>query len=218
MSSRFINLALAGIALVYPLSVSAADLRYKEYPQPYDQAPQSPLFSWQGAYLGAHGSFVRRQHDGDSDNNIDLVGGLQVGYNHVIVGSSLSSVFGAELEGDYLGRSDAEDRAAGIPDQRWLASAKLRYGLVFDRTLLFVTGGFATTRLTTYENGIDKDKWKPGYLLGAGAEYALTDKVSLKAEYNYVRFGDWQGTSMPGFIEKSDLTNHIAKAGLNYHF
>ncbi len=218
MSSRFFNLALAGIALACPYSASAADLRTKEFPQQYFEAPQPPVFTWQGPYIGAHGSFMRRNQDSASDNTIELVGGLQLGYNHVVVGSSLTSVFGAEIEGDYLGRSSAKDRTAGLPDQRWLGTAKVRYGLAFDRTLLFITGGFATTRLTTEENGIDRDRWKPGYLLGGGVEYAVTDHLSLKAEYNYIQFGDWKGKSLPGFIEKSDLTNHIAKAGLNYHF
>lgn len=218
MSSRLFALASAGIALACPYAASAADLRNKEFPQQYFEAPQPPVFTWQGPYIGVHGTFMRRDPGGDADKRIELFGGLQLGYNHVVVGSSLTSVIGVELEGDYLGRSSAKDRDAGVPDQRWLAAAKARYGVAFDRTLLYVTGGFATTRLTTEENGVDRDRWKPGYLVGGGVEYALTNQLSLKAEYNYVRFGDWKGKSLPGFVEKSDLTNHIAKAGLNYRF
>jgi outer membrane immunogenic protein len=218
MFIRRLTLAVAGIALACSVPASAADLRHTEYP-PHGQPSRAlPVFTWQGAYFGAHGTYIRRNHGDHSDNNAGVFGGLQVGYNHVLAGSSLTSVIGAELEGDYLGRLDAEDRAAGSPDQRWLAAAKLRYGIAFDRTLLFVTGGFATTRIANKVDGRDDDTWKPGYLLGAGIEYAVTDTISVKAEYNYVRFGDWKGTSLPGFLEKSDLTNHIAKAGVNYHF
>lgn len=218
MFMRYLNLAAAGIALACSASAFAADLRRTEYPQHYAPTPTPALFTWQGAYIGAHGTYHRRDSGGDADNNIGLVGGLQVGYNHVLTGSSLTSVIGAELEGDYLGRFGAKDRLAGMPEQRWLAAAKARYGLAFDRTLVYVTGGFATTRIANKAGGQNDDAWRPGYLLGGGIEYALTDKISLKAEYNYVQFRDCGCLDLPGSSESGDLTNHIAKAGVNYHF
>ncbi|MCB8821267.1 outer membrane protein [Microvirga rosea] len=209
------SLASAGIALACA-QANAADLSGRGYPVQYDPVAQPPAFTWQGFYAGAHGSFLRKLHSGTADKAIDLVGGIQVGYNHAVVGSTLSAVFGAELEGTYTGGASAKEQTLGSPNQRWLAAAKLRYGLVFDRALLFVTGGFATTQLSSH--GYERDSWKPGYLLGGGIEYALTDHLSLKAEYNYLRFGDWKGSGLPGFLEKGDLTNHIGKAGLNYRF
>lgn len=218
MFMRYLNLATAGIALACSVPATAADLRRTEYPQHYAPVPTPPSFTWQGACIGAHGTYLRRDHGGDADNSVDLVGGLQVGYNHVLAGSSLTSVIGAELEGDYLGRSDTKDRVAGVPDQRWLAAAKARYGLAFDRTLVYVTGGFTTTRIANKVDGQNDDTWKPGYLLGGGIEYALTDTISLKAEYNYVQFRDCDCLDLSGSSESGDLTNHIAKAGVNYHF
>jgi outer membrane immunogenic protein len=63
-----------------------------------------------------------------------------------------------------------------------------------------------------------------GWTVGAGLEYALSQKWSVKAEYLHVDLGSvaTSGTLTPAFAGltlsgATRLTMEIARAGLNYH-
>ena len=65
-------------------------------------------------------------------------------------------------------------------------------------------------------------------LLGAGFEYAFTNQLSTKFEYNYMNFGDpvvtftqaclgvGCGATTPVFINTEKEVKHIVEIGLNY--
>ena len=65
-----------------------------------------------------------------------------------------------------------------------------------------------------------------GYQLGAGAEHALNDSWTVKAEYVYLDFGNAtiSGTGVGGvfngrlFNIHSDLWVHTVRIGLSYKF
>jgi outer membrane immunogenic protein len=73
-------------------------------------------------------------------------------------------------------------------------------------------------------------KTKAGWAVGTGAEYALLNGWSLKAEYLHVDFGRESVTSknlifdgtlpFPDtiFTHSVDLKSNIVRGGLNYHF
>lgn len=89
------------------------------------------------------------------------------------------------------------------------------------------TAGAANNPFTRRSN--DLSNW--GWTLGVGAEYALASRWSLKAEYNYLDFGDQSTTLLPSAVldntgavistvplRQGDVSNdlHSFKIGLNY--
>ena len=65
-------------------------------------------------------------------------------------------------------------------------------GYAFDRVMIYAKGGYAGGKvgfkardndaLVTYE----QNEWHNGYALGAGVDYALTDKLSLGVDYTHI--------------------------------
>ncbi|MDJ1158923.1 porin family protein [Chelatococcus sp. SYSU_G07232] len=208
--TRPLTLAAAGILAA--AQAFAADLpRRTTYVAP---AYTPPVFTWTGGYAGLHGGFVQKRATGLKNQN-GFAGGAQLGYNYQMGGF----VVGGELEASYLGGGKSKRNAASLVsiEQKWLGAAKLRAGVALDRTLIFATAGVATSKFDVQGVG-NKDKWKTGYLLGAGVEHAFTDNLTLKAEYNYLRFGDQKVALAGGGVRKSELSDHVVKAGLNYKF
>ena len=172
--------------------------------------------------------------------NLDssVIGGYTSGYNYQF---APNWVIGYEGETGYIGvkgasayagspTSIATTRAEGLYSV-WAA----RFGYAFDRSLLYVKGGAA---LVNFETGVSDgsapgvhldtmhSKYRLGYAIGGGWEYAFDNKWSVKAEYLYLGYDNnitntgnlggnagtqvWTTTSLPGI--------HTAKVGLNYKF
>jgi len=117
----------------------------------------------------------------------------------------------------------------------WLATFRLRGGIAVDRALFFVTGGVAGGEVTnTFGIGIpgigynktwtrSDTEW--GWTVGAGMEYALTNNISLKAEYLYYDLGDRTihasdpANFGPEFIDyKFKNDGSIVRGGVNVRF
>lgn len=229
------SIAYASILLLASASwVHAADLPAEEV-QPVMTAP----FSWTGVYIGAvagygWGKFKSRnvaathslREEGDPLDHVKgwLVGGT-VGYNqqfdNVVVG----------LEAD-LAWTDADDHyVTNDPefkgDVKYLGTVKARVGYAVDRFLPFVTAGFAygRTKLRATDNAVgisaSDSKTQYGFVGGGGVEYAITDSVSLKGEYNYIQLSRKKhDVSDAVFFGSEDIKyqTHLLKVGVNYHF
>ncbi len=206
----------------------------------FAQGTQGP--GWGGFYVGGHGGYGWGDRDGcfgiegeftpvfecfegeegefDYDQDGWLVGG-QVGYNHmfnsVLVGLEADAAF-ASITGD--------DEFGGFPgdgEYTWLAAFKARVGFAMDKVLLFATGGLA---LAGYDfegsSGCEFTQTRDGYLVGGGAELKLSQRASLKVEYNYMNLGtDRQSCTVFAFIPtqtEADATLQVIKFGFNYAF
>jgi outer membrane immunogenic protein len=126
-------------------------------------------------------------------------------------------------------------------DIEWFATVRGRLGFAWDRTLIYVTGGWAfgefkydARYLITdprgpggFANLRSKDT-ETGYVLGAGIEHAFGPAWSLKAEYQFIDLG---GGNAEGALFRADGTPtgervkadfdtqfHTVRIGLNYHF
>jgi outer membrane immunogenic protein len=122
-------------------------------------------YNWSGFYIGLHAGYGWA--DGDDDNGESsgaLVGG-QMGANW----QWDQFVLGAEVDASWVDLDSTD----------WLASARLRAGLAWDRILLYGTGGVASD----FDDGL-------GWVAGAGAEFLLTQNVTLGAEYLHYDVGD----------------------------
>lgn len=141
---------------------------------------------------------------------------------------------------------------------RWFGTVRGRVGFTpVDKLLLYVTGGFAYARIeddpsVTLANGINSSGFGIGFLctanvtcfqgssartatggtVGAGAEYALSRNITVKAEYLFMslngastpatalRVGGIGPGNVPAYVTANygRLDLHTVRFGLNYKF
>ncbi|MER9375988.1 outer membrane protein [Mesorhizobium sp. M0491] len=180
----------------------------------------------------------------DSDPS-GFIGGGQIGYNF----QSGTLVVGAELDFQ-IGSGGGTDitcisvlgceipvTANASSELEWLGTARGRIGAAFDRTLIYATGGMAFGKVRNYFDvnlGVDpyvfsneERSTRFGWTVGGGAEYALTDELSLKGEYLYYNLADSTMTTLSygvgnpqGRIGTYKFSNdgQLVRVGLNYRF
>ena len=172
-------------------------------------------FNWTGWYVGVNGGL------GWAGSNSEgmLVGGTLV-YNYQID----SIVIGAEGDYDFASLGGRSSDGLGDFSKTRLTSVmteRIRVGYAIDRTLLYVTGGYAGgtvhSSLATPGFYTSQDNWRNGYALGGGIEYAFTSHISAKAEYIYSRLGSQ--TIFAGPVStNSSMNASTFRLGLNYRF
>jgi len=181
-----------------------------------------------------------------------FTGGLTLGYNW----QSGDAVVGIESDFDYFGNKGSASGTAVYPccapstftvnsavSTDWLFTLRPRVGLASSNWLFYVTGGLALTQLKgnfsftdTFASATESgafSRTRAGWTIGGGAEYALLNGWSVKAEYLYVDFGSVATTSnnlsallygipsvisVQTFTHAADLHSNIVRAGLNYKF
>jgi outer membrane immunogenic protein len=106
--------------------------------------------------------------------------------------------------------------------------------------LFYGTGGLALTDIKVASSYADNfliggvtgdgssSTVKAGFAVGGGAEWAVSNNWSIKAEYLYVKFGSVaaasaiSGVTVAGYAQAVstavDLTAHVARIGANYKF
>jgi outer membrane immunogenic protein len=214
--SKLLGAGVILVAAAMPNAANAAD--------PY--VPVSDV--WTGPYIGAFGGYVSLDADGDFEGvgvtdggPIDgfLLGG-QIGYNKQID----SAVLGLEADVAYSNASgfvDAEGEGTDV-DLEFLATVRGRAGMLFgetDSTLLFATAGLAIGDFEAeFENGASDSATHLGFVVGAGLEHRVTDEISIKAEYNYMKFGNEDYDDGEGEDVNYDYDGHVVKLGVNFHF
>jgi outer membrane immunogenic protein len=169
--------------------------------------------------------------------------GGQVGYNHQFnnwVAGVEADLQWSGIKGELSGviNSGGDSATFGLGTEvDWFGTVRGRVGgLLTDRFLVYATGGLAYGRVKSYYDinaadfglGSDADSvsdtsW--GWTVGAGAEYAFTDRLSFKTEYLYTDLGNRNLFTAGGGVEDpfrftidNDVTFHTVRAGLNYHF
>jgi outer membrane immunogenic protein len=176
-----------------------------------------------------------------------FVAGGGVGFNYqwpnnVVLGVESDAHWSNVSESEYengvgfpLGTVRTVDLHIGLD---WFGTTRLRLGYALDRFLPYVTGGVAYGHLsaTGYQPIVgagsqvtvgSASATRTGWTAGAGAEYAVTDKLSVKAEYLYVQFDGANGSAIAfvppllpaaGPSTTGTLGTHIVRAGLNWRF
>ncbi len=215
----------------------AADLPNTKGP-PEFAPPPPPAFTWTGFYIGVNGGwawgdtfdfYFNRTGTSAAEGIRGGFAGGTVGYNYEI---APNFVIGFEGDGDWADITG--DRACPGPTFSCttrvdaLGSARGRLGWAWDRALLFVTGGVgigdfrynAFTTATGTSFGTPYNTTRVGWVVGAGVEYAITDNLSIKAEYDYYGFS---GSTAPAGDLDSGTTYlrtdvQTGKVGLNWRF
>jgi outer membrane immunogenic protein len=202
---------LASAALIMAGPALAADLPVMAEPAaPAYIAPTA--FNWSGFYVGAN---IGYGFSGDFDafglDGADgFTGGVQAGFNYQYD----PLVVGIEGEIDY---SDINDGAAGFNgDLNWRGSITPRLGFAVDRFMPYVKAGLAFGSVEIKTPLGKDDQVLYGWTVGGGAEYAVTNNVSVRAEYNYTDLGDDDFNA--GARVNSGFTGSDVKLGVNYRF
>lgn len=212
----------------------------------YTPAPVATQnYDWSGAYVGIFGAgaFGDFEEDvvfgGATQLEVDVsaggaLGGIQVGYDF----HSGAWVYGALADIAISGHeaSLAFDASPIIPGAAGEVSSQLKYlGTVrgrvgyagIDRALFYAHGGLAygETEASVDLGGTNffkEETSKFGWTIGAGVEYAVTERVSFQTEYSYVDLGEDTiatfdlGGGPINIDENVDF--HMIKAGVNFRF
>ena len=177
---RTLKLALLATVAVAGITsaASAADLLINTEPAPEPVVDNTVSgFAWEGPYAGLWVS-------GQTDNIYGL--GADLGVNVMIT----ENVF-AGVEGNVAWLSQGDT----LPET-WEAQGHGKLG--------FSAGNFAFYGLAGAGFNDNTDAYVP---VGVGAEVAVTDALSLKAEYQY-QFD----------LDNSAEDAHVGKVGFNWHF
>lgn len=177
------TLLLATVAATAATAAHAAD---PILPAPVvPVAPIASAFGWDGLYAGLR---LGAQNEVSFDTNFLL--GVEIGAN---------AVFDMFVLGGELGL----DAVFASPDTYAYGEITVRGGvLLTDQVLVYATAGFGTDFDAALGSG-------DHVLAGLGAEFALTENVSLDARYVY-------GWEQSGAATASDI--HKFTIGANFHF
>lgn len=225
---------VCGVTVACTSIASAADL-----PRPVYKAPiysPAPVYNWTGFYGGIHGGYGWSNFSGNDPlaGSSDVqakgwLGGVQLGYNYQIN----QFVIGVEGDFSWADVKHEESNPLGTGGNAslkndYFATAALRLGYAWDRTLLYAKGGAAWTRdkidITDGVGGFANGTFnRTGWMLGAGLEYAFWNNLSAKVEYNYLHFGGitetlTTGGGLTATPADVSLKSHLVKIGLNYKF
>ncbi len=220
-----------------------------------DMVDVATVHDWSGLYLGLNAGYGFGGDDAvgiDYDPgaaytdvaNLDVsgfFGGLQAGWN-LQHGNWLFGVEGdlqfADIDDDFGETIYGPDhRASGSSDIDFFGTARLRGGWAIDRLLIYGTGGLAWANVdydvrTVAANGdtanMSSDNIELGYAIGGGAEFAIDESWSVKAEYLYIGLGSEDVTgsfrngagALTGATATTVMTPsfHTVRIGVNWQF
>lgn len=235
-------ISVAAVAFLTSTAMaSAADLAVKAR----SVVPPVSVFSWTGFYAGVNGGIGGDKVDypfsalnNSVGGNFNLTsfggfGGGQIGYNwqfapNWVLGIE-ADIQGSSIKSDLSGAINGLGGISAGTKLTYFGTVRGRLGYAFDRVLVYGTGGFAygsaDTKLSINPAVLSYSKTDDvtGWTAGAGVEWAMTNNLSLKTEYLYMRFDRsnvyslWSGpTNIVNIDNKIDV--HTLKFGLNYAF
>ena len=201
-------------------------------------------YSWTGCYVGAQIGYgwATANHSFDNGAPSDtskpngVVGGGLVGCNYQI------NTFVVGIEGDIeasdiMGGEFANltgGTSAGSSHMKWDGSVRGRLGYAMDRSLFYVTGGWAFARFdlgggpgsALFAGGglptcCGYSANMNGWTLGGGWEYAFTNNLSGRIEYRYTDYGTASGTLGPLYPTVTmpvNVKTNVVRVGVSWKF
>lgn len=220
---KYVLAAVAAVALAGPAAAAdliVAPVIVNDYVAPADD--------WSGFYAGVFGGYgsgntrvtpsalIPTTDLSTSGWLLGVTAGVNQQYDTFVLG----------LEGDVawanIGGTTALGAVTGTSTTNWVGTLRGRAGVAVDMALLYVTGGLAVGGVSTStDTPTSFSSTHVGWTAGAGIELAVTEDVSLKAEYAYTDLGTQNdGGVLASGAATSDIhpTFHAVKAGINFHF
>ena len=222
--NRFAAAGLAVFALTG--TASAADL-IVDPPVP---VIASSNYDWSGFYLGVMGGYGLGVSDApavwapftinDSGLLLGVTAGVNQQFDNLVLGLEADAAW-TNIGGSVFEPGNGITFTTTI---QALASLRARAGFAVDQALLFATGGLAgsVTQLGNDYSNTTAAAASFGWTAGLGAEFAVTDSISLKAEYAYIDLGTATFDADALFVGSPATTVatvlHTVKVGANAHF
>jgi len=190
-------------------------------------ATATPAFAqdaqpFEGPFIGASASWNRAEAAGRTEGGQPLDGevardsvviGAFAGYDHKVLDRV---VLGAEAGFSIALDDSSAGRSAGNQitlDERYSFDLTARAGyLVTDDVLIYARGGYANSRVRTEIEQAGsiatRSDNRDGWLVGGGAEYAISPNIRARVEYRYSDFGS----------DGRNSERHQALVGVSYKF
>lgn len=212
--------------------------------------------TWTGWYFGIMGGYGTGKMRGEPTGVLQTIGaypveftadggfaGAQYGYdyqyaNGTVLGLVIDAAW-AHLNGktcaDLSGACNFSNATFAIGTVEWLTTLRVRAGTTAlgPNTLLYATGGLAVggvkseiTFIDAVHNAVDRTI-HVGWAAGGGAEFKVTQQVSLGLEYLYVDLGKKESNFNDDHIDlgiggaitsESKVRQHLVKGALNFRY
>jgi len=174
----------------------------------------SPADPWSGFYAGVHGGVIDNGRVPNPFGNTKAFeGGLQFGTNvqfgNFAVGAEAAATYSHDFRHDLGGGANLK--------QSWSGSAKARAGIALDQILLYGTLGYGVARLDPSGNVTSGAVTAGGLVFGGGAEFAMTEQLTLRLDYTQSRYNGVAFTA-GGLNQTRDIVDHAVRAGVNFQF
>jgi outer membrane immunogenic protein len=239
------------IALAFAAPALAADLPVAPAYYPPRAFPPPAIYNWSGLYIGgnvgadlladritgAGTDAVGTALTGAANSSpVGIIGGGQIGANYQF--STWVAGVEATFSGTNTSGSGRVTNTAGTTNSftsapQWLATATGRIGYAANDWLFYGKAGAAIMHTQYTETILGAggaavgssalNDNRTGFVAGAGIEYALTDNVSARVEYDYFGFGsktyNFAQVVAPSIVPASirSSLNEIT-FGVNYRF
>lgn len=185
--------------------------------------------TWDGPYIGLHAGYNSMKPDlvdgTDPRWSINsqmkgVSGGVLAGYNIQSSGVVLG------LEADFgLTSTDADANPNEYADftafkAKWNSHLRARVGVPVGKTLIFAAGGLAVTRLKVDdidEGWGEASHTVTGFTIGGGVEHAVSDRLSVRAEYLFDNYAKKAGI-IDGYPYTVEPKAHTVRAAVAYRF
>lgn len=181
----------------------------------YDGGSQA--YEWSGLYAGASAGYAwqkGRLYSAGTSTSVDFDGArLSVfgGYNFELAPSFIMGIEG-EIGHDWSDYTTA----AGGGELGTFGSVRARLGFAANRALFYVAGGYAFAEGKETVGGVTASATPDGWTLGAGVDFAMTEKMFLRAEY---RHNDLKtGLNAFGSSWTNTLKQDVVNIGLGVKF
>lgn len=201
--NRFVIALLSGVAgLALVSGAQAADLIIDE---PAAGVVEAASGNWDGLYVGAFVGGLGGTYENSIGTEWDISGwlaGVNLGANFTVADGIVLGVVGD------VAWTNAEHDVAPLAVD-WTASLRGRLGFDGGSFLPYLTAGLAVAGGEIA--GVNETH--VGWTVGAGAEFAVADNISVDLLYRYSDYGTatYNGSDF-------DLTSHAVTVGLNFKF
>ena len=190
------RMSVIGVTFVVLASAAsgaaAADLAATALP-PAEFAPTpASVYDWSGIYAGLAFGYgwaksdvlvLGSDEEAGTETYDGVVGGGFAGYNFQAGG------FVGGVEGDIMASGMAWSEPHASIKNTWNGTFRARAGIAFDRFMPYATAGLAFGGIDVKIAG-DSDAQTPlGWVVGGGAEVALSKNLTFRAEYRYTDLG-----------------------------
>ncbi|MES0015679.1 outer membrane protein [Mesorhizobium sp. M0036] len=219
---RCLTIASAGFLIALAGPAFAAD--------PMAVPMTQPGFDWTGYYAGLQAGYGWGQSDISVTEGApfsispDIHGGF-VGGHVAGLWQFDQAVLGAEAELNYSAVDGTAVSGLGSTfrtDIKWFGSVNAKAGFAMDRVLVYGVGGVAFAGIETSQvagASFAGTRTNVGWTLGAGVDYALTDKFIVGAQYRYYDFGSEHYDVAEPFNDRDqDVKLNAVSINLSYKF